>query len=66
MPPTSHPADLLGLETLNLPEAPTFATLLERLYLSRYCGEIVLHVGNGVPKVVEFRQVIRVALDTNP
>lgn len=43
----------------------TFPALLQEIYASKYTGAIVIHVADGIPRVVQFmgRQV---RLDTLP
>jgi hypothetical protein len=49
-------------ETLDLPAAPSFASLLERLYQQRYSGSVTFHFENGIPRGVVLTQVQQVAL----
>jgi hypothetical protein len=60
-----NPAHLVArlLEETNSATAPTFASLVERMYADRFTGTMVLHVLNGVPRRIEFPQSVLVDLD---
>lgn len=65
MPPAPRSlVDLLRLEGTNAPRQPSFADFLTQLYDARYSGQVVLHCENGVPRVVEIPQPVKIRLAT--
>lgn len=57
--------DILGLEELNQPFAPTFEDLLTKLWMAKYQGSVTLHFAGGLPRsVVLSTPIVTIALDT--
>ncbi len=50
------------LETMNAAEAPTFHTVLDMLYATKFSGAVTLHCYNGEPRILEMGKPIRVDL----
>lgn len=65
MSPSPSPIiDFLDLEATDQPAAPTFQTLLEKLWTARFCGAVTLHFAGGRPLAVVLQQETRIVLDT--
>jgi hypothetical protein len=50
------------ISSLNVAEEPTFQTILQLLYESKYSGAITLHCYNGQVKIAEMGKPIRIDL----
>jgi hypothetical protein len=55
-------ADLLATDS---PDPVTFLTMVEQLYTRRFSGAVIVHFKNGVPKVLEFANPVKVQLHGN-
>lgn len=61
MPPAAARTAAL-LDTIDLSAEPSFYELLQHLYTQRFNGPVILHCENGIPKIVEFTQPVRINL----
>lgn len=58
--------EILGLEAMDQATAPTFSTLLQKLYDARFQGAVTLHFAGGLPRSLTLSQPVAVPLDTAP